>query len=175
MYIHLTVYIVVVDIKWCYQSHKNWLSTVNNCRDCKTWVASVQILTLWQQATIEITWQDHSIIPCSCHIYGCYSLSTSHSWWIAHSMKCQPRGCKKSLPFYNKFLPIACSFCKGCTWHNLFTAPFCCSGKAWTVSIQSFTQWQQATIEITWWNYSIIPCSHHIYTSVILCTHPTQC
>jgi len=27
------------------------------------------------------------------HIYGCYSLRTSRSWWIAHSTQRQPRGC----------------------------------------------------------------------------------
>jgi len=29
--------------------------------------------TLWQQAALEVTRRDHSIIACSCHKYGCFS------------------------------------------------------------------------------------------------------
>jgi len=35
----------------------------------KTQAARAQNFTLWQQATIEIIRQDHSIIACSCHVY----------------------------------------------------------------------------------------------------------
>jgi len=37
-----------------------------HCNQCRK---SVQSFTLWQQATIEITRCDHSIIACSCHLY----------------------------------------------------------------------------------------------------------
>ena len=45
---------------------------------------SVQSFALWQQATIEFTWWDHSIIACSRHIYGCCSSHTFRSWWTTH-------------------------------------------------------------------------------------------
>jgi len=71
--------------------------------------------------------------------------------------------------------PIARSFCEVCTWHDLHilvTAPFCCDRKSRAVSAQSFTLWQQATIEITRRDHSIIACSRHIYMGVILRAHP---
>jgi len=61
---------------------------------------------------------------------------------------------------------IVHSFCKGFTWHNLHilvTAPFCCDWKARVACAQSFTLWQQATIEFTLQNHPIIACSCHIY------------
>jgi len=48
---------------------------------------------LWQEATIEITWWNDSLVACLCHIYGCYSLHTTHLWWTARSMQCWPRDC----------------------------------------------------------------------------------
>jgi len=39
------------------------------CCDQKSWAACAQSFALWQQATIEITRRDHSIIACSRHIY----------------------------------------------------------------------------------------------------------
>jgi len=39
------------------------------CCDRKARAASAQSFTLRQQATIEITRRDHSIIACSCHVY----------------------------------------------------------------------------------------------------------
>jgi len=77
-----------------------------DCCDQKTQEAIVQSFTLWQQATIEITWRDHSIIACSCHIYsiyGCYSSRTSHSWWIAHSTQRQWRGCNTNTRYFYAF------------------------------------------------------------------------
>jgi len=71
------------------------------CCDRKAGVASVQNFTLWQQATIEITWRDHSIIACSCHIY-LYSCVAHHAssllLWIAFwfSTQRQLRSCKHS-------------------------------------------------------------------------------
>jgi len=52
------------------------------CCDRKARAASAQSFTLWQQATIEITYHDHTVIASS---------RTSRSRWIAHST--QRRGC----------------------------------------------------------------------------------
>jgi len=46
-----------------------------------------------------------------------------------------------------------------------------CHQKARTACAQSFTLWQQATIEFTWRNHSIIGYSNHIYMGVVLCAH----
>ena len=48
----------------------------------------------------------------------------------------------------------------------------CCDQKPRTASAQSFTLWQQAIIEITYRDPSIIACSRHIYLCVALCAHP---
>jgi len=55
-----------------------------------------------QQVTIEITCHDHSYCLFTPHIYiyGCFSLHTSHLWWIAHSTQCQPRGCNSAYTTY---------------------------------------------------------------------------
>jgi len=39
------------------------------CCNRKSRAGCAQSFALWQQATIEITWQDHSIIACSRHAY----------------------------------------------------------------------------------------------------------
>ena len=41
-------------------------------------------------------------------------------------------------------------------------------------SAQSFTLWQQATIEITRRDHSIIACLRHIYKGIILRAHPVR-
>ena len=58
--------------------------------------------TQLQQVTIEITCHDHSYCLFTPHIYiyGCFSLHTSHLWWIAHSTQCQPRGCNSAYTTY---------------------------------------------------------------------------
>jgi len=38
------------------------------CCNWKARAASVQSFTLWQKATTEITYYDHSIFACSCHM-----------------------------------------------------------------------------------------------------------
>ena len=48
----------------------------------------------------------------------------------------------------------------------------CCDRKARAASSQSFTLWQQTTIEITRHAHSISACSLHIYMDVVLHTHP---
>jgi len=103
------------------------------------------------------------------HIYGFYSSCPSHWWWIARSTQCQPRGCNNIPSFSQQTSPIAHSFCEGCIWHDLHmmvTAPVCCNRKAWAASAQSFTLWQQAIIEITRRDHSVIACLCHICQSV---------
>jgi len=39
---------------------------------------------------------------------------------------------------------------------------------------QSFTLWQQATIEITRLDRSIIACLRHVYLDVVLRAHPVR-
>ena len=115
-----------------------------------------------------------TIIACSrrIYIYGCCSSCTTHSWWITHSTQSQLRSSNNIPSFLQWTTPITRSFCGGCTWHNLHIilviAPFCCVAK------QSFTLWQQATIEITWQDHFIIASSRHIYMGVILHAHPVR-
>jgi len=54
----------------------------------------------------------------------------------------------------------------------LVNAPLCGDQKARVASVQSFTLWRQATIEITRHAHSIICCSRHVYTGVVLHAHP---
>jgi len=73
------------------------LVTAPLCCDQKARAATVQSFTPWQQATIEIhlTRSRYYCLfkPYIWYIYGRYSSCTSHSWWITHSMECQPKGC----------------------------------------------------------------------------------
>jgi len=89
-------------------------------------------------------------------------------------MQHQPIGCNNIPSFLQQTAPIAHSFCEGCSQHNLHilvTAPFCCDREAQAASVQIFTLWQQATIEITRQDHSIIAWSRHIYIWVLLFTH----
>jgi len=54
---------------------------------------------------------EHSIIACSRHMHGYYSLRTSRSWWIAQSTQCQLRGCNTTLGpvmLINRKFDISC-------------------------------------------------------------------
>jgi len=63
------------------------------CCDRKSRAAYAQSFALWQQATIEFTCHDYSIIACSRHIYvWCCSSRTSRSWWITQSTQHHRRG-----------------------------------------------------------------------------------
>ena len=71
-----------------------------------------------------------------------------------------------SPPFYNEPHRSHALLCEGWTQHNLHilvTAPFCCDRKSRAACAQSFALRQQATIEITQRDHSIIACSHHAY------------
>jgi len=51
---------------------------------------------------------------------------------------------------------------------------YCCDRKSRAACAQSFAPWQQATIEVTWRDHSIIACSRHIHNGVILHAHPVR-
>ena len=73
--------------------------------------------------------------------------------------------------------PIARSFCEGFTRHDLLilvAAPFCCDWEGRAACAQSFALWQQATIEITRHNHSIIACSRHIQNTPCTVCHPAM-
>jgi len=131
------------------------------------------------QALLEVTHQDHSIgitlLLLVCTTCICVLFFAFHLWWIVHSVQRQQKGCNNISSFLQRqTAPIACSLCEGCTRHDLHilvTAPFCCDRKARAASAQSFTLWQQATIEITCHDHSIIACSHHIYIWVLFFAH----
>jgi len=70
----------------------------------KARAASVQSFPLWQQATIEMTCHDRSIIAlfvrATYTVYGCYFSRTPRSWWVVHSMERQPWGCNTIICFF---------------------------------------------------------------------------
>jgi len=113
---------------------QQWLTICTQyCCDRKSRAACVQGFALLQQAAIEFTCHDHSIIACSCHIYVWCSSRTSHSWWIAHSTQHHQRGCNNIPSFLQRTAPIARSLCGGWPWHDLHilvTARFCCDRKS---------------------------------------------
>jgi len=120
------------------------------------------------------------------HIYGCCSSCISRLWWIAHSTQHHCRGCNNILSFLQSTALITCSFHEVWTWPDLQilpTAPLSCDRKARAPSAQSFTLWQQATLEIMRRNHSSIACLHHIiyaycYSRISRSwwiAHPMQC
>ena len=74
------------------------MTSVCYCCDRKSRTACAQSFALWQQATIEFTCHDHSVIACSRHIYvWCCSSRTSRSWWITHLTQHHRRGCNTTI------------------------------------------------------------------------------
>ena len=137
------------------------------CCDRKSRVTYAQSFALWGLATIEFTRHHYSIIACSRHIYEwCCSSRTSRSWWITQSTQHHRRGWNNIPSFLQRTALIARSLCEGWTPHDLHilvTAPFCCDRKSRAAYAQSFALWQQATIEFTRHDHSVIACSRHIY------------
>jgi len=124
--------------------------------------------------------RDHAPWPFSYYlfaplIYGCCSLHTFRSWWTMHPVQRQPRVCNNIPSFLQWTAPIARSFCEGFTQHDLHilvTAPFCCEARV--ACTQTFTLWQQATIEIMRRNHSVVACLHHLYTGVVVYAHSVR-
>ena len=146
------------------------------CCDRKSRAAYAQSFAPWQQATIEITRRDHSIIACSRHTH--IFLFFAHIPVVVnHTINATPpEGCNNIPSFLKRTTPIARSLCEGWTPHDLHilvTAPLCCDRKSRAAYAQSFTLWQQATIEFTCHDHSIIACSRHMY-GVVLHAHPVR-
>ena len=77
--------------------------------------------------------------------------------------------------FSQQTAPITRPFCEGFTQHDfhiLATAPFCCDRKVRAACAQSLALSQQATIEFTCRNHSIIACSHDIYMGLFFAHIP---
>jgi len=92
-------------------------------------------------------------------------------------MQHQQKGCNNIPSFLQRTTPIARSLCEGCTWHDLHipvTAPFFCDWQARAACAQNFTLWQQATIEFTCHDHSIIACLRHVYIGAVLRAHPVR-
>ena len=141
------------------------------CCGQKARAERAQSFTLWQQAAEEITRRDHSIVACSLNIYLCVSSCTYHSHFQHNAnwdnATTSPPFCNEPhLSFFMKLAP-------GTTFTSWsLTAPLCCDCKAWAASAQSFTLWQQKTIEITRRAHSISACSRHLY---ICCPSRKSC
>ena len=80
---------------------RQWETLSECCCHRKAWAASAQSFTLWQQATMEITRRDHSIIACLCH--KIWVLIFMHILFVVnHTFNCrlhiqrQPTGCNST-------------------------------------------------------------------------------
>ena len=83
------------------------------CCDRKSRAAYAQSFALSQQATIEFTCHDHSVIACSRHIHvRCCSSRTSRSWWITQSTQHHRRGCNTAMSNYWFFDNIQSATCE---------------------------------------------------------------
>ena len=60
------------------------------CCDRKSRAAYAQSFALWQQATIEFTCHEHSIIACSRHIYVWCCSSRTFCSWLNHTINATP-------------------------------------------------------------------------------------
>ena len=81
----------------------HWHASIHRlCCDRKSRAACVQSFALWQQATIEFTCHDHSIIACSRHIDVLLFFAHIPLWWITHLKQCQWRDCYNIPPFCNE-------------------------------------------------------------------------
>jgi len=157
-------------MRWCSETRiRRNLQTLNKSILLRSEIPSgicAKLRTAYAQS-FAFTCHDHSIIACSLHIYvWCCSSRTSRSWWITQSTQHHRRGCNNIPSFSQRTAPIARSLCEGWTPHDLHilvTAPFCCDRKSRAAYAQSFALWQQATIELTCHDHSIIACSRHIY------------
>jgi len=124
----------------------------------------------------ELTHHDHSTIACSHHIYMGVILR-------ARSVRGEPciqrNACGEvattAFPFYkepHRSHVLCVKAAPDTTLHIVVTAPFCYDRKAREACVQSFALWQQATIEITWRDHSIIACSRHIYLGLFFAHIP---
>jgi len=79
---------------------------VRACCDRKARAASEKSFTLRQQAPLEITRRDRSVIACSRHVYmGVVLRAHSVRGEPTHSTKHQTRGCNRPMPLYPPMTP----------------------------------------------------------------------
>ena len=147
------------------------------CCYWKVRVTSAQSFTLWQKATTEITRRDHSIIACLHHIYMGAALCTHPIRGESHIQSNTNWEVATISPLFAMIRTDRTFF----LWRlhqarpvTLVTAPFFCNRKARAASAQSFTLWQQATIQITQCNHYIIACPRHIYMGFVFHLHPIR-
>jgi len=138
-------------------------------------MACAQSFAQWQQATIEITCHDHSIIACSRHIH--MMLFFAHiPFKVNCAFQCNAsRVVATTSPSFCNKPHQSHSFCEGFTQHDLHilvTAPFCCDQKARAACVQRFALLQQATLEIMCHDYSIIACLRHTHVVVFFAHIP---
>jgi len=119
--------------------------------------ASHHFQSLTSLVSPEITRRDHSIIACLRHIYvWCCSSRTSRSWWITQR-NTTGEVATTSPPFYKK-LHRSHVHCVKAELRTTFTSwsqhQCCCDRKYRAAYAQSFTPWQQATIEFTCHDHS---------------------
>jgi len=77
--------------------------------------------------------------------------------------------------FFQQTASISCSFCEGCTWHQLHIlvkVPLCFDWKGRAASAQTCTLWHQATIKIPRRANFISACSRQ--TGVVHHAHPVR-
>jgi len=124
------------------------------------------------QSTVQVTHHDHSIIACSRHIYRVFFAHIS--FVVNRAFSATPAERLQRHPLFfttNRTDPTF--FLWRHDLHILVTATFCCDWKARAACAQNFTLWQQAIIEFTRRDHSIIACSHHIY-GVVLHAHSVR-
>ena len=152
-----------------------------HCCDWKSRTACAQSFSLWQQTTIEITWRDHSycLFAPYIYIYIYIVLLRAHSVCGESYIQRNTAGdvATTSPSFYNKPHWSHVLFVKtelGTTSTSWSQHHFVAIRNP-VRHVRKSSHWQQATIEITWQDHSIIACSRHIYIYIVLFrAHPVR-
>ena len=132
----------------------------------KAWAACAQSFAPWQQATIEFTYRDHSVIACSRHIY--IILFFAHiPFMVNHTINSTPMERLQQHPLlFTTNRTDRTFFCVkaelGKTSTSWSQHHFISIGKSRAACAQSFGLWLQAT-RVHACDHSIIACSRHIY------------
>jgi len=114
-------------------------------------------------------------VACSHHMYMAVILRADPVRGESHILRnASAEVATTSLHFYSKLHwshVLFVKFALGTTFTCWSQHHFVAYGKNRAASAQSFTLWQQATIDITCHDHCIIACSHHIYMGGILRAH----
>ena len=114
----------------------------------------------------EFAWRDYSITACSRHIYMVLFFTyilfvLNHAFSATPAERLQQHHLLLNKPHQlHVFCVKAAPGTTFTSWsqHNFFVIR-----KAQAACAESFALWQQATVEFTWQDHSIIACSRHIY------------